>query len=254
MSLPFCQSRLLLEIPNLAHGVTRRVEGLGKANGNLGYTAPRDREDAREMRRLWSRALGVDPDLLRGLHQVHGAEACVARREIPEPIVSPQADALITGDRGLPLLTLHADCMPIILCDPMAPAIASVHAGWRGTTLDIAGKTVARMVGELGARPERMTAFLGPAIGGCCYEVGADVFDAWDAISGAHEADAIRPTGERWLLDLEIANRWLLRRAGILDARIESSGVCTRCGGAEWFSHRGQGALTGRYGSIVALL
>jgi YfiH family protein len=254
LSLPFCQSRLLLEIPNLVHGVTRRVEGLGKAHGNLGYTAPRDREDALEMRRLWSQALGVDPQTLRGIHQVHGADACVIRLGNPEPDVFPKADAMITADRGLALLTLHADCMPIILCDPKAPAISSIHAGWRGTTLDIAGKTVARMVEELGARPDRITAFLGPAIGGCCYEVGADVFDAWSAIAGAQEAAAIRSVDDRWLLDLEIANRWLLRRAGISDARIESSGVCTKCGGGDWFSHRGQGALTGRYGSIVALV
>jgi YfiH family protein len=254
LSLPFCQSRLLLEIPNLVHGVTRRVEGLGKAHGNLGYTAPRDREDAREMRRLWSQSLGIDPGHLRGIHQVHGADACVVRHEHPEPHAVPKADAMLTAERELALLTLHADCMPIILCDPIAPAIASIHAGWRGTTLEIAGKTVARMVDELGARPERMTAFLGPAIGGCCYQVGVDVYDAWNAIPGAHRAGAIRPAGERWLLDLEIANRWLLRRAGIPDARIESSGVCTKCGGDDWFSHRGQGALTGRYGSIVALV
>ncbi len=254
LTLPICQSQLLLEIPNLVHGVTRRVEGLGKAHGNLGYSAPRDRDDAREMRGRWSRALGLDPNQLVGIHQVHGADAHVVRSEETRPETTPRADALITAERGVALLTLHADCMPIVLCDPESPVIASLHAGWRGTTLDIAGESVARMVEEFGARPERMTAFLGPAIGGCCYEVGADVLDAWQALQGSENSGAIRPNGDRWLFDLEIANRWLLRRAGVPEMRIESSGICTKCGGAEWFSHRGQGPLTGRYGSIVALI
>ena len=252
--LPICQSALLLEIPNLVHGVTRRVEALGKAHGNLGYSAPRDRDDAWEMRGHWSRALGLDPNQLVGIHQVHGAGAHVVRNGDARPETAPKADALITAERGVALLTLHADCMPIILCDPGVPVIASLHAGWRGTALDIAGRTVARMVEEFEARPERMTAFLGPAIGGCCYEVGADVLDAWHLNSEAQAANAIRSHGDRWLFDLECANRWLLRRSGIAVARIESSDVCTKCGGEAWFSHRGQGPLTGRYGSIVALV
>ena len=109
------------------------------------------------------------------------------------------------------------------------------------------------MVDEFGARPERMIAFLGPAIGKCCYEVGSDVLDAWLANPGVESGDAIRPRGDRWLFDLAAANRWLLKRAGLSGVRIESSDVCTRCGGDQWFSHRGQGPLTGRYGSIVAL-
>jgi copper oxidase (laccase) domain-containing protein len=59
---------------------------------------------------------------------------------------------------------------------------------------------------------------------------------------------------DRWAFDLERANRWLLRRAGLDDPRIETSGICTRCGGEAWFSHRGQGPLTGRFASIVALV
>jgi len=252
-SLPICQSQLLLAVPHLVHGITRRVAGLGKADGNLGYSAPRDRDDAWEMRGRWAAALGLDRDALIGAHQVHGAAAHVVHAGEIRIGPAPQADALMTADRGPALLTLHADCMPIILCDPDVPAIATVHAGWRGTAMNIAGKTVARMAAEFGARPERLVAFLGPAIGACCYEVGADVREAWSANPGADSAHAIRAQGDRWRFDLEAGNRWLLTQAGLAELRIESSGVCTKCGGDQWFSHRGQGPLTGRYGSIAAL-
>ena len=221
---------------------------MGRADGNLGYSPPRERADALAMRGHWSRALGLDPETLVSVHQVHGSESHMARSTNAKAVGAPRADGLITADRGIALLTLHADCMPIVLCDPAVPAIGTLHAGWRGTTLDLAGKSVQRMVDEFGARPERMIAYLGPAIAGCCYEVGADVVDAW---RGA--PNAIAPYGSRWRFDLYIANRWLLRRAGLQKERIESSGICTKCGGDDWFSHRGQGPLTGRFGSIIAL-
>ena len=254
LALPLCRSRLLSEIPHVRHGITRRVEGLGKAHGNIGYSAPRDRDDAAAMRELWRLALDLERSELTGVHQVHGADVFVVRPDTLALPVAPKADALIAAEPGVALLTLHADCMPIILCDPDAPAVATIHAGWRGTTLDIAGETVKRMVQEFGADPAGMTAFLGPSIGKCCYEVGTDVVDAWRDVYGSDVASAIRPHGDRWAFDLDKANRWLLRRAGLSDDQIESSGICTRCGGDDWFSHRGQGPLTGRFGSIVALV
>lgn len=254
LALPICQSELLGSIPGVVHGITRRVEGLGKAHGNVGYSPPRDRDDAWRMRGLWCRALGLDEERLVGVHQVHGAKTVVVRPDSLALPVAPKADALITVERGIALLTLHADCMPIMLCDPEVPAVATIHAGWRGTTLDIAGAAVRRMIDELGADPSRMIAYLGPAIGGCCYEVGHDVLEAWRAIPGSRIASAIHPSGKRWRFDLAAANRWLLGQAGIDDSRIESSGICTRCGGDQWFSHRGQGPLTGRFGAIVALI
>lgn len=258
--LPLCQSRLLSAVPGVVHGITRRVEGLGNAHGNVGYSHPRDPDDAWEMRGLWCDALGLDRSRLTGLHQVHGAEVVIAgaaesgRGAAPGSDPTPKADALITQGRGVVLQTLHADCMPVILCDPVAQAVATVHAGWRGTTLDVAGATIAAMIDAFGAKAERMIAFLGPAIGGGCYEVGADVLEAWSRQAGSQASLAIKPHLNHWLFDLDAANRWLLRRAGLLDRHVESSGICTKCGGDQWFSHRGQGPLTGRYASIVALV
>lgn len=243
-----------MAIPHLRHGITQRVEGMGKAHGNIGYSAPRDYDDAIAMRERWLLAMGLDRDQLTGVHQVHGADVHVVRAAERNIAPTPKADALIAAEPGVALFTQHADCMPIILCDPDAPAIATIHAGWRGTTLDIAGATVRRMRDEFGADPSRMVAFLGPSIGRCCYEVGDDVVNAWAAVAGSRVAGAVEARGARWAFDLERANRWLLLRAGLDKSRIEASQICTRCGGETWFSHRGQGPLTGRFASIVALV
>jgi YfiH family protein len=151
------------------------------------------------------------------------------------------------------LMTIHADCMPILLYDPETPAIASIHAGWRGTTEDVAGATVAAMQREFGSRPEQLRAFLGAAIGRCCYEVGDEVVSAWRDQAGDVADDALEWSGTRWHLDLRTANQLLLLRAGLSEPLIDFTAICTRCEPDAWFSHRGQGPLTGRFGALIAL-
>lgn len=252
------RSNLLSSVPWIVHGITRRVPGLGRADGNIGYTAPRDREDAWEMRRLWLSAAGLDARTIAVGSQVHGAGVAVVtagdagRGAEPGSRSVGPADALITAEPGVVPTTLHADCMAILLCDPVRRVVATIHAGWRGTVADIAGETVRTMADRFGTIPGDLLGYLGPAIGACCYEVGDDVRDAWEA-AGRDVRPYFRPSGERWLFDLAAANRWLLERAGVPAGQIEESGICTRCNGGEWFSHRGQGPETGRFGAFIAL-
>jgi YfiH family protein len=250
---------LLASIPGVLHGVTSRVEGMGVADGNVGLGAPRDRGDAWTMRQAWCKAIGTDADRLVTAHQVHGAEVLLVsanhtgRSGRADSSPMGMADALITRDRGVALMTLHADCLPILLVDPDTPGVASVHAGWRGTVLNVAGATVRAMTGKLGSRPDRIVAFLAPSIGACCYEVGDEVVDAWREQANGLADRALRPGPNRLHFDLKTANRLLLKRAGLHGENIETSPVCTRCQGREWFSHRGQGPHTGRFGAIIAL-
>jgi YfiH family protein len=253
------RSPLLASVPGIVHGVTRRAPGMGRADGNVGYSAPRDREDAWAMRQSWLSAVGLDPGTIVVGSQVHAnAVAAVARGDAgkgarPGAATVGIADGLTTNDSGVVLFTLHADCMPIMLVDPVKRAVATVHAGWRGTVADIAGETVRTMRERYGSDPSELLAYLAPAIGGCCYEVGDDVRAAWFARAEAEEHDSLRPSGEKWTFDLDRANRRQLTHAGVSEDRIESSGICTRCRGDEWFSHRGQGSSTGRYGAFIAL-
>lgn len=247
----------LSAIPGVVHGITRRVAGAGVADGNVGYSAPRDRADAWRMRQAWMLAAGLEAERIVVAYQVHeDGVAVVGRSDAgrgadPETRPIGQADSLVSTEAGVVLMTLHADCMPILLCDPVRRVVATVHAGWRGTVADVAGATVRTMVDDCGARGDQILAYLGPAIGGCCYEVGVDVRDAWSGASG--DADALTEAGERWRFDLVLANRSLLERTGVISSNIADSGICTRCNGDEWFSHRGQGPATGRYAAFITL-
>lgn len=253
-------SSLFSALPGVVHGITRRVPGLGKADGNIGYSAPRDRADAWAMRQQWMAAAGLEASRIVVASQIHGAATTVARRDDsgkgsdPKSRSIGEADAIVTAESGIVAMTLHADCMPILLCDPVRRAVATIHAGWRGTVANVAGETVRRMRVEFGTHPGDVVAYLGPAIGGCCYEVGDDVVSAWQSIEAAASGSALRPGQQKWTFDLEIANRVLLERVGVPASRIETSGICTKCNGDEWFSHRGQGAETGRYGAFIALV
>jgi YfiH family protein len=164
---------------------------------------------------------------------------------------------MITDAPGVTLLTLHADCQPILLVDPDRPAVAAVHAGWRGTVANIAGVAVAAMREAYGSRPERLLAWLGPALGPCCHETGPEVTAMWREMAASLGIDpepAITRPGPRDHFDVPEANRRLLLAAGLTAGHIDVSPECTRCDTERWFSHRGHGAGAGREGAFIAIV
>jgi len=256
-------SALLTEMPGVCHAITRKMAGLGRADGNIGFSAPRDRADAWEMRQRWCATAGLNAEQLVTLGQVHGRVAHVARAwhagwgARPGSAQIGHGDALVTNAAGPVLLTLHADCQPVLFVDPArnghGPVVAVAHAGWRGTVADVAGNTLAIMRQRFGTRAADVHVYLGPAIGPCCYVVGAEVAAAWQDVAGSDAAVALAAHGDRHRFSLSAGNAWLLAQAGVLPAHIECSGVCTRCQGEQWFSHRGQGPHTGRFGAMIAI-
>ncbi len=256
-------SGLLAELPGITHGITRRIMGMGRADGNIGFSAPRDRADAWAMRQAWCNAAGLDPERLVTLGQVHGTEVHVATvtdagcGATPGSVQIGLGDALATEDAGPVLMTLHADCQPIFFVDPgtlrRGPRIAVAHAGWRGTVANVVGTTLAVMAAAFGTQAKDVRVALGPAIGGCCYDVGGDVVSAWRDRAGS-DADVALASSDDWVrFSLTAANALLLERSGVRPENIEAGDDCTRCGGEHWFSHRGQGANTGRSGAMIAI-
>ncbi len=168
-------------------------------------------------------------------------------------VVQQATDGLVTEAADLPLVMAFADCTPIMLYDPVRGAVGIAHAGWRGTVAGVCQAAVARMVDALGSRPADLLAAIGPAIGPCCYEVGPDLVGQVTAALG-NVPGFFHPAGERGNrvhFDQWAANEYALRQAGV--RKIERADLCTACHVDEFYSHRAEGGLTGRFGAIIAL-
>ena len=157
-----------------------------------------------------------------------------------------QGDALTTAARATPLSIRTADCVPVLLADPAHHAVAAIHAGWRGTQLQIVRKAVEAMAEHFGSQPADLCAAIGPAIGPCCYEVSQDVAEQFAAYLPEWSGQG------KTHLDLVTFNRWQLESAGV--TRVDAIDRCTRCD-AEWFhSFRRDAEQSGRMHAVIEVL
>ena len=186
--------------------------------------------------------------------QVHGAtvlhvRAGSAGQGPPEgkPTVG-EADGLVTADPGVVLAVLTADCAPVLLADPGAGVVGAVHAGWRGLAAGVVEAGVAAMA-ELGADPGAVVGLVGPAVGGCCYEVGPEVREA---VGGRYPAALATTRDGRPALDPAAGAAQALERAGAGQVRV--AGECTIDLAERFFSHRRDQGRTGRQAGLIALV
>jgi polyphenol oxidase len=182
--------------------------------------------------------------------QVHGGDALVLRRGDRLSGDLPPADIIVSDAPGTALVVCVADCVPLLLADPDTGAVAAAHAGWRGTAAGVAGLAVRVLQQEFGADPGRLMAAVGPSIGGCCYEVGAEVRDAF-ATAGHPVAEWFAPSGDRFRLDLWRATRDQLESAGVPPAQTRVAGLCTATHRDRFFSYRAEGPGTGRLAAAI---
>jgi YfiH family protein len=182
------------------------------------------------------------------LNQVHGDDVLVIK-PLGEYFTSRDQlnyDAVVTNRPNLALCIKTADCAPIFLVDPVRKAIAAIHAGWRGTALQIAAKTARLMVTQYRSNPRDLLAAIGPSIGRCCYEVDEPAVEAFRRQGRVETFLLPGRKKNHWMLDLVEANRLQLLEVGLLEKHIETSGWCTTCNPDAFFSHRGSGGVTGR--------
>ncbi len=176
------------------------------------------------------------------LRQVHGAEVLTVR----EGGLVGSADILTTDRPGLPLAIFTADCLAIVVFDPLNRRLAMAHAGWRGTVEAAAHVTAAAMV-KAGGQPAALLAAIGPSIGPCCYEVDGPVIDRLAAAFPRSCQAWVTPAGPgKWMLDLWRANEDQLKSAGLSEAQIDNPRLGTACRTDLFFSYRrrqGQGRL-----------
>ncbi len=180
------------------------------------------------------------------MEQTHSTNVVVIEDAATNKIEN--CDAIVTDRPNIPLMVMVADCIPLMLYDPVKRVIAAVHAGRNGTFGDIGPKTVSVMQERFGCDPADILAGLGPSIHACCYEVGEDLADI-----------TLKSFGERYIrkreggsyLDLQTLNFDRLRQAGLKTENIEISPLCTACE-SDFFSYRREGT-TGRFAGVIKL-
>lgn len=200
------------------------------------------------------------------LRQVHGREVHIIRAdtELDDYLAAaveerPAGDALVTARLGLTVAVATADCVPVLMYDPGAGAVAAAHAGWRGIAAGVIGATLAAMVEEFGTRPADCRAAVGPCVGATAYRVGPEVGEAFASQglpSDLFRAGA-RDTGgdaTTWLCDLGRAVTWQLRDGGVPPGSIWLASRCTFTEQETFHSYRRDGEAAGRMTSGVTLL
>ena len=247
----------LAGVPGLAHGVSTRTGGVSRPpfdSMNMGFHEDEEASRVVENRRRFVTALGWDLADVVTTRQVHGTRVRVVGRAdagrgtLEEPEESWTCDALVTRERGVLLMALSADCPLVMLGDAEAGVAGLAHAGWRSAFGGILAGTLEAME-SLGARPERVTAAISPAIGRCCYEVGGELRAA-APVDEATSRRLFREHGEKWLLDLVGFSREMLQASGVAEEKIESADLCTRCHPEMFFSAR-RNARTGRQAAVI---
>ncbi len=238
-----------LEGAGVMNAVITRLGGVSRppfATLNLGHTVGDALESVEENHRRLLSTLGLHQNQVVSPYQVHSNHVRWVGQAHAGTVQS-HTDGLLTTTPGLALLFRFADCVPILLFDPVRRAVGLVHAGWRGAANRVVLAAVAALE-QAGSRPADLWAGIGPAIGPCCYQVGPEVAQAVAQVSPIPVVE--RRNGSLYL-DLPGAVRAQLMAAGV--ERVESASICTACRTDEWFSHRAEKGRTGRFGVLVML-
>ncbi len=207
---------------------------------NLGRSTEDDASAVATNRERLLHSAGLDPARLATAGQVHGHHVV----EVVAQGHHPRCDALVTRVPGVVLAVTTADCMSILYHAP--GAVAAAHSGWRGTADGMPLTALEAVCRLAGCAPDAVEVAFGPAIRGCCYEVGEDV-------AARFPAAAVRRTSPRPRLDLPTAARLALGAAGVRADALHDTGACTSCEPALYYSHRRDHGRTGRHWGVAAL-
>ncbi len=256
----FLQFPILEQLDFINHAFSTRIGGVSTdefKSMNLNFKRGDDPQKVMENYRIFCQAAGFEFDTLVSSSQDHNTFVRKVTKAdcgigITRPHDISSVDALVTNEPGVTLVTHYADCTPILLADPEKKVIGLAHAGWRGTVAKIGEATVEKMTEEYGCDPTDIIAVIGPAIGGCCYEVDTPVYEEFACLTELKPAYFTRTLGHgKYTVDLKETNRRMLMEAGLLSINIVISDVCTKCNSGLLYSHRASG---GRRGGLVAMM
>jgi polyphenol oxidase len=248
------------KIPDLVHFVTSRNGGISKHpfhSLNVGLHTADIPESVFENRARLAKETGIAVEKFLYASQIHSGDVKVIDQEsITNGILAqtPQTDATITALPGICLMVMVADCVPLLLFDPVKRVSAVIHAGWRGTVKHITSNTVRVMVDKFGCDPAEIIAGIGPSIGPCCYGVGDEVREVVEKSFGTAQGYLVKKDGSsKPHFDLWYANQRQLTDSGLKQGNIETSRLCTFCNTDIFYSSRADKGITGRFAAGICI-
>lgn len=273
--LPYLEFPGMSSLRGVKHMFTTRLGGVSKGDQeslNLSYRMDSSKEDVLENFSIVANALGCKADDIIGADQTHTANVKIVDSTYSGNAVTKEkaffdVDGLITNDPNVVLFVTCADCVPILLADPVNKVVAALHSGWKGTCAGIAANAVNIMKESFGSDPKNIHAVIGPSICQGCYEVSEDLYEAFNASKAYEEIDKYsennrgiddfyKPGKEKgkYQLSLWEANRLLLLKNGLHNANIEVTDICTCCNPKVLFSHRASAGRRGGLGAFIKII
>lgn len=214
--------------------------------------------DVTENRRRYLELFSFTPENMVCCEQVHGNSVAVVGEEeqgrgaLDYKTSLPGYDAMVCRTPGIILSTFYADCVPIYLFNPVQRVVAIAHSGWKGTMGRIAVQTLRVMQREFGCSPDNTEVFVGPGIGGCCFQIGQDlvkqVKEEFPGLNGI-----LKYESDEYTWDLQLTNRLMLQETGVRSENITVCELCTACNTETFFSYRREQGKTGRMAAVIGL-
>ncbi len=243
-----------LDRAGFIHAVFTRKGGVSPSpwkSLNAGLTVGDETKNVMENRRRSFAALGKELSSMYDVWQVHSNQVVCADapRDLQFEIL--KADVILTDQADVTLYMRFADCVPILLADPLKKVVGIVHAGWIGTVNRVVEAALKMMERNYGSRPEDLLAGIGPSICAQHYPVGPEVVAKVRDAFGSQAEDLLLRQEGLFHFDLWAANRLILEQAGVRE--IEMANLCTACHTGDWYSHRAEHGRTGRFGAMIAI-
>jgi polyphenol oxidase len=264
--IKYASSHILDTLDFVMHGFLSRTGGISKPPFLSLNFDTRDGDTIKNVEHNKTTAgklFGFDASMVLTINQVHGNDVLIIDKSVQDisGISKTSADAMITNQYGIAIGILTADCVPILLADPLKKLISVVHAGWRGTVKCIVQKTIETMVKQFGSDKKEIVAAIGPSIGQCCYKVDGVVAREFRnnnefiiPLSPLVEVES-KGSGENveWRLDLKRANLNQVLHSGLLETNISVEDICTSCRNDLFFSYRADNKKTGRQLNFIMM-
>jgi polyphenol oxidase len=244
-------------LDGVTHAVGTRHGGVSPApyaTLNVGLSTSDSEANVIENRRRLLNVFGTPTRLLTA-RLSHGRHVSVFKKrdQSEEPATEQgvfHSDGVVSNAPGTTFFMTFADCVPLLFWDPERRVVGLAHAGWRGTALRISEAMIQTMHAEFSCEPADILVSIGPSVGPCCYDVGPEVLENF---ARNRSRASVGLAGDRTMLDLWDTNRRQLASIGVRHENIELLNTCTSCHVADFFSHRAERGLTGRFGAYIGL-